>query len=203
VTVLAVCAWANLVGAVIPIAAQRFRIDPTVVSAPLITTLVDASGLFIYLTIAHFMIAALAFHVVENRLELPSPIVFAAGPDDLLADSEPLLEHVKSYLKSNPQVTTMRIEGHVDQEGLSDEQALALSVKRAAAAKAWLVEHEAAPARLLAAGFGRAKPVAKEQTKEAREKNTRVEFVVAAVDGKPTSGAVDGGGKVAEEKAEK
>lgn len=59
VTVLVVCTWANTVGALIPIAAQRAGIDPTVVSAPLITTLVDASGLFIYLTIAHLMVAQL------------------------------------------------------------------------------------------------------------------------------------------------
>lgn len=51
-TILSVCAWANIVGSVIPLLAQRFRIDPTVVSAPLITTLVDATGLAIYLMIA-------------------------------------------------------------------------------------------------------------------------------------------------------
>lgn len=52
VTILVVCTWANCVGAAIPIGAQRVGVDPTVVSGPLITTLVDASGLFIYLTIA-------------------------------------------------------------------------------------------------------------------------------------------------------
>jgi magnesium transporter len=59
ITILAVCTWANAVGAAIPIVAQRFGIDPTVVSAPLITTLVDASGLFIYFSVAHLMIASL------------------------------------------------------------------------------------------------------------------------------------------------
>jgi magnesium transporter len=59
VTILAVCTWANAVGAAIPLVAQRLGIDPTVVSAPLITTLVDASGLFIYFTVAHLMIAQL------------------------------------------------------------------------------------------------------------------------------------------------
>ena len=58
-TILAVCTWANAVGAAIPLAAQRFGIDPTVISAPLITTLVDASGLFIYFSVAHLMIAQL------------------------------------------------------------------------------------------------------------------------------------------------
>ncbi len=59
ITVLVVCTWANTVGALIPLAAQRAGIDPTVISGPLITTLVDASGLFIYLSIAHILIAQL------------------------------------------------------------------------------------------------------------------------------------------------
>jgi len=58
-TVLIVCAWANTVGALIPVGAQAVGIDPTVVSAPLITTLVDASGLFIYLSVAKLLIAQL------------------------------------------------------------------------------------------------------------------------------------------------
>jgi len=60
ITVLVVCTWANLVGSLIPLAAERLGIDPTVVSGPLITTLVDASGLFIYLSIAKLTISALA-----------------------------------------------------------------------------------------------------------------------------------------------
>ena len=60
VTILVVCTWANLVGALIPILAQRLKIDPTVVSAPMITTLVDASGLALYLGIAHVMIPELS-----------------------------------------------------------------------------------------------------------------------------------------------
>jgi magnesium transporter len=51
-TILAVCAWANIVGALVPLAAEKFRIDPTVVSAPFITTVVDGTGLAIYMMIA-------------------------------------------------------------------------------------------------------------------------------------------------------
>lgn len=51
-TILCVCAWANIVGALVPLLAERFNIDPTVSSAPLITTLVDATGLAIYMLIA-------------------------------------------------------------------------------------------------------------------------------------------------------
>ena len=58
-TVVAVCTWANLMGSLIPMAAQKFKIDPALISAPLITTLVDASGLIIYLTIAKLLLAEL------------------------------------------------------------------------------------------------------------------------------------------------
>ena len=51
-SILGICAWANIVGAMIPILAQRLGIDPTVMSAPMITTLVDATGLFIYFMVA-------------------------------------------------------------------------------------------------------------------------------------------------------
>ncbi|HEX9985122.1 MAG TPA: magnesium transporter [Thermoanaerobaculia bacterium] len=51
-TILVVCAWANVVAALVPILAQKFKIDPTLVSAPMITTVVDASGLAIYMLIA-------------------------------------------------------------------------------------------------------------------------------------------------------
>ena len=51
-TVLAICCWSTTVGSLIPIAAKRFGVDPAVRSAPLITTLVDATGLVIYFSIA-------------------------------------------------------------------------------------------------------------------------------------------------------
>jgi magnesium transporter len=51
-TILAVCAWANIIGALVPILAQKLKVDPTVVSAPMISTVVDATGLAIYMLIA-------------------------------------------------------------------------------------------------------------------------------------------------------
>lgn len=55
-TVCAICIWSTSVGSVIPILAHHFGIDPTVLSAPLITTLVDATGLLIYLSIAKIIL---------------------------------------------------------------------------------------------------------------------------------------------------
>ncbi|HEU0172794.1 MAG TPA: magnesium transporter, partial [Blastocatellia bacterium] len=56
ITVLAICTWSTTVGALIPLAAERFGVDPAVLSAPLITTLVDATGLIIYFTIAKIVL---------------------------------------------------------------------------------------------------------------------------------------------------
>ena len=55
-TIIAICTWANTIGSLIPLVAKRVGIDPAVVSAPLITTLVDATGLAIYLLIAKMLL---------------------------------------------------------------------------------------------------------------------------------------------------
>ena len=52
-TLICICAWASFAGGMLPLIAKRIGIDPAVVSAPLIATLVDATGLIIYFLIAH------------------------------------------------------------------------------------------------------------------------------------------------------
>jgi magnesium transporter len=47
-----ICTWATLAGSALPLLAKRVGVDPAVVSAPVITTLVDASGLIIYFLFA-------------------------------------------------------------------------------------------------------------------------------------------------------
>jgi len=51
-SLVSICGWATFAGAVLPLLARRVGVDPAVVSAPLITTLVDATGLLIYFVIA-------------------------------------------------------------------------------------------------------------------------------------------------------
>ncbi len=52
ITLVAICAWATFAGSMLPLLAQRLGADPAVVSAPLVTTLVDATGLVIYFSVA-------------------------------------------------------------------------------------------------------------------------------------------------------
>jgi magnesium transporter len=58
--ILGICIWANCVGAMIPIFAQRVGIDPALVSAPLISTLVDATGLVIFYIVAIILLIKFA-----------------------------------------------------------------------------------------------------------------------------------------------
>lgn len=48
--------WANTVGSCLPILAKKVGVDPATLSAPFITTLVDATGLIIYFEIARRLI---------------------------------------------------------------------------------------------------------------------------------------------------
>lgn len=56
VAILTIVIWANMLGAILPILAAKLKIDPTVVSGPVMSTLVDATGLFIYFSIAKIVI---------------------------------------------------------------------------------------------------------------------------------------------------
>ncbi len=55
-TLFAICTWASFVGSLLPLVAKRHNVDPAVFSAPLVTTLVDATGLIIYFTVAKMVL---------------------------------------------------------------------------------------------------------------------------------------------------
>ncbi len=46
--------WANFLGAVLPLLAASLDANPALTSAPLMTTIIDSSGLLIYFYVAHF-----------------------------------------------------------------------------------------------------------------------------------------------------
>jgi magnesium transporter len=56
ITIAAICLWSATVAAVLPLVLAKLRIDPAIVSAPLITTVVDGTGLVIYFTIAKYLL---------------------------------------------------------------------------------------------------------------------------------------------------
>ena len=52
----AIVFWSTSVGSLLPLFASLVGADPALVSGPLMSTLVDATGLFIYLTVAQYML---------------------------------------------------------------------------------------------------------------------------------------------------
>ncbi|MPZ14579.1 MAG: magnesium transporter [Chloroflexi bacterium] len=56
VAAIFIVVWSAIVAAMLPLVLHRLRTDPAVVSAPLLTTLVDATGLLMYLTIARLIL---------------------------------------------------------------------------------------------------------------------------------------------------
>jgi magnesium transporter len=55
-SILGIVLWATGIGSLLPLLAVRLRVDPTVVSGPVMSTLVDATGLFIYFSIARLIL---------------------------------------------------------------------------------------------------------------------------------------------------
>jgi magnesium transporter len=58
-TVAVICTWATTVAALVPIFASALRIDPTIISGPLMTTLIDGTGLVIYFSLAALILPQL------------------------------------------------------------------------------------------------------------------------------------------------
>jgi len=54
--VLVIVTVATIVGSMLPIAATALHLDPAVMSSPLITTIVDGTGLMIYFSIARALL---------------------------------------------------------------------------------------------------------------------------------------------------
>lgn len=55
-TLLCITLWSAVVSSVIPMVIKRVGIDPAVVSAPFIATLIDGTGLIIYFKIAQYFL---------------------------------------------------------------------------------------------------------------------------------------------------
>ncbi|MEC3893999.1 MULTISPECIES: magnesium transporter [Nocardiopsis] len=55
-SVIAICTWAAVIGSSMPLLARKVGVDPAVVSSPMVATLVDATGLLIYFSIARMIL---------------------------------------------------------------------------------------------------------------------------------------------------
>jgi OOP family OmpA-OmpF porin len=101
---------------------------------------------------------------------------FATDSSKIDAKGEAALDEVATVLKKNPNLH-VQIDGHTDSTA-SDEYNLALSNRRAEAARSYLAGHGIDKDRLKARGFGETKPEADNATAEGRALNRRTEIEV-------------------------
>jgi magnesium transporter len=57
VTILMVVVISKLIGGILPLIARKIGVDPTVMSGPFITSVVDALSLAVYFTVATYVLA--------------------------------------------------------------------------------------------------------------------------------------------------
>lgn len=102
-------------------------------------------------------------------------ILFDTNKDVIKPESEALLDEIVTLLKDNAGLK-LSVEGHTDNVGQAKAN-LALSDKRAASVKKYLVGKGVDGKRLSTKGWGDTKPVADNRTEDGRTKNRRVELV--------------------------
>ena len=108
-------------------------------------------------------------------------VLFDSGKAELRRGAYPVLDKVAQVLNEVPG-QPLGVEGHTDNVPIKRsgwESNKALSLARANAVVAYLVEHHGINAgRITAVGHGEEKPIASNDTARGRQKNRRVEIVI-------------------------
>ena len=104
-------------------------------------------------------------------------VLFDFGKYDLRAEAREKLAKLSGIVLAHPGLT-LAVEGHTDNVG-SDELNQKLSEQRAESVRSYLIAQGLAQANVTAQGFGKSTPVVDNSTPANRQKNRRVEIVVA------------------------
>jgi len=104
-------------------------------------------------------------------------ILFDTGKSTLKPESAAAIAPIGELLK-NDATLKLEIQGHTDNVG-KDKYNQALSERRAAAVKKYLVENGAANAdKIKPVGYGKTRPIADNKTAEGKFRNRRVEILI-------------------------
>jgi len=113
----------------------------------------------------------------EERIEILEKVYFEPGKTLIHPRSTRLLNQIAAVLKAHPEILRVQVQGHTDSRGGATLN-LALSQARAEAVVGALIRRGISGSRLVARGYGPARPLASNETRQGREKNRRVEFRV-------------------------
>lgn len=93
---------------------------------------------------------------------------------DIKKDAAEVLKEIADYLKANPEIRIL-IEGHCDERG-TREYNLQLGMRRAEAAKKYLIDLGIDEKRIETISYGEDRPLINESNESAWAKNRRCEF---------------------------
>jgi OmpA-OmpF porin, OOP family len=114
-------------------------------------------------------------HIIDQTVVVRA-VDFEFNSTQLTAPAQHTLDEVAAALLTQPELH-IEVQGHTDSIG-TDSYNLGLSQRRADAVKAYLVNRGLSASSLTAKGFGKAKPIAGNDTAEGRAQNRRVAFEV-------------------------
>ena len=114
----------------------------------------------------------------DPRAVLTEMIFFDYDQSELRSEARATLDAKLAFLQANPSIR-IRVAGHTDERG-SDEYNIALGMRRAAAAKRYLVDLGIAESRIAVVTFGEERPINTESTEAAWAQNRRDEFEIVA-----------------------
>ena len=114
--------------------------------------------------------------VTEKKIELKQTVYFDFNKATIRPVSFPLLNDVAQAMKDNPKIK-VEVQGHTDSVG-DDNYNLKLSQQRAESVRNYLIKQGVSSDRMVPKGYGENVPIADNRTKEGRDQNRRVEFVI-------------------------
>ncbi len=115
--------------------------------------------------------------VTKESIVIVDKVYFRTGKSTIKSVSYPILNEVAEVLLANPDITRIEVAGHTDSDG-SESSNLSLSQSRAEAVAKYLTDKGVEPGRMLAQGYGEAKPIDTNATSDGKANNRRVEFVI-------------------------
>ncbi|MEO7770490.1 MAG: peptidoglycan-associated lipoprotein Pal [Gemmatimonadaceae bacterium] len=119
---------------------------------------------------------AAARALADARSLLNAPIYFDYDKSEIRTDAKQILDSKLALLRANPSMK-IRIEGNTDSRG-SNEYNQALGLRRANAARRYLVSQGIDNTRFDVVSYGEERPVDQGATEDAYAKNRRDDFVI-------------------------
>lgn len=115
--------------------------------------------------------------VAEGEVKILERIEFDTNRATLRPGSDNVLKAVAEILEQHKDIKRIQVQGHTDNRGAKDYNK-ALSEKRAAAVKKWLVAAGIDVKRLESKGLGQEQPIDSNETESGRQINRRVQFII-------------------------